>query len=140
MWSFFVHYILVYLQCLKSLISIWLVLLLLLPSIGWHVDLTFCCGIISEIEISHKSKTPADNCCHTTEKPSCTEKAELCQTPVYQNILAQNGVKTPSSPALTVINYRPLEKLHQVSYSNWSNTHQSIPTAEHQSIFQVFLC
>lgn len=116
-------------------------LLYMLPSIGLHIDLTYCCGQLEKIDIAHEATSTTTNCCKMSRiQETCDTKVELI---VPQKLLEALATETseidqPSNvlaPRFGVKNQLLLPRNNRLFYHN---TYLSkSPT---QAQLQVFLC
>lgn len=121
-------------------LAILLNIVLLLPSIGLHIDLTHCCGDLENIGISHNVNLNVSECCDPEPAMACRSNSEIQIPPLHLDFIS---VETAHISAVALHAEQTTEK--QILHTQQSYTCYSIlPIPElrprHQSEFQVFLC
>lgn len=124
----------------KKLQAYILTFLFLLPSVGVHLDLTYCCGQLDNIGISHQAAVSVSDCCTISTGKSCDTNVELIMP---QQLLDVATADALDFPALTINELPYLGFQHSMA-----TAHRSVAsprTAEwrgppSQALFQVFLC
>jgi hypothetical protein len=115
-------------------------LLFLMPSVGVHLDLTFCCGNLDTVSVVHSPQPETTNCCVMAQGKSCNTSIELI---VPQKLLdASPSENTPklSSP------YTPLAFItigNNPNTNHNKNAYDITPRCNKPpscSMLQVFLC
>lgn len=125
----------------KKLSSYLFILLYLLPSVGLQVDLTYCCGQLKTIGITHEAKTPSPNCCTMSNiQETCDTQIELI---VPQELLEALATETseidqPSNVLAPRFGIKNQLQLHSKIHSFHLHTYLTKPPTQAQ--LQVFLC
>lgn len=114
--------------------------LFLLPSIGVHFDLSYCCGNLEEVGMLHSYTIEVDDCPVVLEAGECMAEVEIISEPTYLDFL--NAVDF-EFPTLTVepLDFNPAGFLdYHVIQANPFNTRPPPKQVKKQVLFQSFLC
>jgi len=117
-----------------------LAFLFLLPGVGLHLDLSFCCGQLDSIAITHQTSDSISDCCSIDVGESCGTKVELI---LPQQLIDVATADALDFPALQVIRIPYLKAPQPISITSIVADHpygeesKEPPT---QAGLQVFLC
>ena len=125
---------------MKKLQAYILTFLFLLPSVGVHLDLTFCCGQLDRIEISHQTTASLSDCCTISTSNSCSTNVELIMSQQLLDVATSDALDFPS-PTIRTLPYQGTQNsaitvLEQATCF-YSGNHREPPN---QAGLQVFLC
>lgn len=125
---------------MKKLLAYILTFLFLLPSIGLHLDLTYCCGQLDNIGISHQTAVSVSDCCTVSTGKSCDTNVEVIMP---QQLLVLTTIEAIDFPSLTTIELPYLGfqncKTNQLGFADQPLTEEWRDPPS-QALFQVFLC
>jgi hypothetical protein len=124
----------------KKLQAYILTFLFLLPSVGMHLDLTFCCGQLDTIGISHQTTVSLSDCCSISTGKSCNTNVELVMPQQILDIAAADVLDFPSL-TVTTLPYRgernSIDTMLKTTAFFHIEDYREPPT---QAGLQVFLC
>lgn len=125
---------------LKKIFSILFSILLVIPTLGFHIDLTHCCGDLRGVGLSHEVNLNVSDCCDMENDSSCSEVIELIQAPVYQNLSISQETSAPDAFYFDQprSGFVPLVTIQDRCIARIATC--SEPSPPHISLFQVFLC
>lgn len=124
---------------LRQLLAISLSLLLLMPSIGVHIDVSKCCGLES-VGFSHSVTLDVSSCCAETEK-ACHGENEIVQAPTYQDLATVNPLEIGSVQFVILPFASSFENVMVETSADSSYELRPPPLEErHPSLYSVFLC
>ncbi|MGB0851428.1 MAG: hypothetical protein ACPGTP_09275 [Bacteroidia bacterium] len=124
---------------MKKILSILFSILLVIPTLGFHIDLTHCCGDIQGVGLSHEVNLNVTDCCDMENDSSCSDGTELTQSPVYQNLSISQETTAPDAFFFDQPRTGYFQQSTHRDVGVLSNT-CIIPPPPHISLFQVFLC
>ena len=87
---------------MKKLQAFILTFLFLLPSVGVHLDLTFCCGQLDTIGISHQTTVSLSDCCTISTGNSCDTNVELIMPQQLLDVATSDILDFPSLTITTL--------------------------------------
>ena len=126
---------------MKQLFSIALIILFMLPSVGVHFDLSFCCGNLEEVGISHTIDLEVNECCETLKQEGCMTSNEIIVPPAQQDFVSTQVALT--IPAVVTLPYL-LAHIEHIEFDTKLNSrsilHHQPPVSHTPSFLQVFLC
>jgi len=125
----------------KQIFSIALIILFMLPSVGVHFDLSFCCGNLEEVGISHTMGLEVNECCKTLKHDGCMTSNEIIVPPAQQDFVSTQVALT--IPAVVALPYL-LAHIEHIEFETKLNStnilHHHPPEYHTPSFLQVFLC
>jgi hypothetical protein len=129
---------------LKKVFSIALSILLLLPSIGFHFDLTYCCGNLETIGILHDVHLELEDCCEgrdmMEQMQDCMDEVEIITSPSY-SVFTSSVKPTVDVLTIPVVHYFFIEKEETCEALTFdANNDLKPPPPELYIQHQSFLC
>ena len=125
---------------MKKLQAYILTFLFLLPSVGVHLDLTFCCGQLDTIGISHQTTVSLSDCCTISTGKSCDTNLELIMPQQLLDVATADVLDFPSL-TVTTLSYQGVRNSIDTTLKTTAFFHiedyREPPT---QAGLQVFLC
>ena len=124
---------------MKALLSISLIFILLLSSIGIHIDYAFCGQELKHLEVMHSSSVEDDCCNHKKEKDCCTTQ-EIVQEATLINGLVNSSLKIQPIVVFVAQHFGFVTTERSTKSTRFTYYEPPPPEKERQSLYQVFLC
>ncbi|PCJ64554.1 MAG: hypothetical protein COA58_12510 [Bacteroidetes bacterium] len=112
----------------------------LLPTVGVHIDLSYCCETQTE-QANHVIALDVSHCCMPTQHNNCLSNDEICIAPTEQTFTSQSEFSITPVAIITLPYIQECEcDYHLLACSSEIDKGFPLLKETSPSFLQVFLC